>query len=384
VRLYTGPMTILPPLPVEFVNQPSQLDLAVKAMLDFPVIAMDTESNSFHRYPEQLCLIQIATLRSVYIIDTIVLKDLAPLKRVFEEASIKKIIHGADYDVRCLDRHYGFRIRSLYDTSIAARFSGVTKFGLGALIEDLLSVTINKSKRLQRADWGLRPLSSEALEYAAADVRYLFALKDILDQRLQTLGRMEWVAEEYVRQEEVRYNPPDIETAYLSLKGVYNLDARGLAIARSLFQFRDQEARRRHRPPFFVMPDDALVTLAASPNSAFSAVPGLGQSGVQQFGPGLRQAIRDGQGAPPVNLPPYNGDRLSREQMQLLTQLKAWRSSIGISLSLDPSLLWPTASLERLARSPDTLEAELASPDVRRWQYERFASSLRTGLKSLS
>ncbi len=384
LKQYTGHMTVLPSLPVEFVDQASRLETAVNAMLDSPVIAVDTESNSFHRYPEQLCLIQIATRDRVYLIDTIILKNISPLKQIFEDASIQKIIHGADYDVRCLDRHFGFRVHGLYDTGIAARFCGLSRFGLGALAEDLLGIVINKSKRLQRADWGLRPLGVDALEYAASDVRYLFTLKDILDQRLQLLGRLAWTSEEYARQEEVRYCPPSPDTAYLSLKGVYTLDARGLAVARSLFLFRDEEARRRHRPPFFVMPDDALVAIASSPDSSFDAVPGLGKSIVQQLETGLRRAIREGRGALPVHLPPYNGDRLNREQQDRLAKLKSWRASLGTSLALDPSLLWPTASLERLARSPDTFDAELASPDIRRWQHENIASSLCTAMKSLS
>lgn len=352
-------------------------------MISSPGIALDTESNSFHRYPEQLCLIQIATHQTIYIIDTIVLKELHPLKRVLEDASIQKIIHGADYDIRSLDRHCGFRVRNLYDTSIAARFSGLTRFGLGAVIEDLLGIAINKSKRLQRANWGRRPLSAEALDYASTDVRYLFSLKDILDRRLQALGRTEWTAEEYARLEEVRYTPPSLETAFFSIKGIYKLNTRGLAILRSLFRFREGEARRLHRPPFFVMPDTALVSLAASPTMALSEVPGLGQNGIQQFGNGLRQAIRAGQEAPPVRVPPIIDERCSREQLQGLTRLKAWRASLGTDLSLDPSLLWPTASLERLGKAPDTFETELASPDIRRWQHERFASFLRSVLKSL-
>ena len=169
-------MTVSLPLPVEIVSQTAQLDAAVKAMLGSQDIALDTESNSFHRYPEQLCLIQIATRHRVYVIDTIVLKDIASLKEALD-ASITKVVHGADYDIRSLDQHYGFRIRNLYDTNIAARFAGLTRVGLAALIEDLLGVTISKSKRLQRADWGQRPLSTKALDYAAADVRHLFAWK---------------------------------------------------------------------------------------------------------------------------------------------------------------------------------------------------------------
>jgi len=131
------------PLPVEIVSRPAQLDVAVQEMAGSRAIALDTESNSFHHYPEQLCLIQIASRHKIYIIDTISLDDLAPLRAVLADVSTEKVIHGADYDIRSLDRHYGFHIRNLFDTSIAARFTGITRFGLAALIRDQLGITIN-------------------------------------------------------------------------------------------------------------------------------------------------------------------------------------------------------------------------------------------------
>ena len=267
-----GSMTVSP-LPVEMVTQSDQLDVSVRGMAGSSAIAMDTESNSYDHYPEQLCLIQIATRHKIYIIDTISLKEIIPLKEVLLDESIRKVIHGADYDIRSLDRHYGFRIRNLYDTSIAARFAGIAQVGLAALIKDFLGVTIPKSKRLQRTNWGRRPLSADSLDYAASDVRHLLALQEILDQRLHALGRTDWVAEECARLEEVRYTEPNLDSAYLSIKGAKTLDGCSLAILKSLFLFREKEARRQHRPPFFVMPDSALVYLATNPAATLSRCP---------------------------------------------------------------------------------------------------------------
>jgi len=369
------------PLPVEIVSRPAQLDVAVQGMAGSRAIVLDTESNSFHHYPEQICLVQIATRHRVYIIDTISLDDLAPLKAVLVDDSIKKVIHGADYDIRSLDRHYGFRIRNLFDTSIAARFTGITQFGLAALIRDLLGITINKNKRLQRADWGRRPLSIEALEYAATDVRHLFALREILNQRLRTLGRATWVAEECARIEEVRYTTPNLETAYLSVKGAKDLDGHGLAVLQSLFLFREKEAQRQHRPPFFVLPDASLIFLATSPEATLSEVPGLGQTGLKRFGQGLQQALRNGITAPPIHRPyTIRTVRATKEQVRRLGRLKEWRILLGSRLSLDPSLLWPLSSLERLAKAPDTLSVELTSDNIRHWQRDVVASSLQACL----
>jgi len=380
VSLLSGSLS----LPVEIVSRPAQLGAAARELSDSDAITLDTESNSFHHYPEQLCLIQIASRHKIYIIDTISLSDLAPLRDVLAGVSIKKVLHAADNDIRSLDRHCGLHINNLFDTSIAARFTGSTRLGLAALIEDLLGITINKSKRLQRADWGRRPLSAEALEYAATDVRYLIAMRESLEQRLRTLGRAAWVAEECARIEEVRYTAPNLETAYLSVKGAKDLDGRGLAVLQSLFLFREEEARRQHRPPFMVLPNSSLIFLATSPQAALSEVPGLGQTGLKRFGPGLQQALRDGTNAPPIHRPrPIRAVRASEEQVQRLSRLKEWRTSLGSSLSLDPSLLWPLASLQRLAKAPDTLSVELASDEIRHWQRDVVASSLQARLESL-
>ncbi|MFC2003906.1 ribonuclease D [Chloroflexota bacterium] len=376
-----SPLTSSLPLPVEIVSRPARLGAAAREMVGSHAIALDTESNSFHHYPEQLCLIQIASRHKVYIIDTISLYDLAPLRDVLADVSIEKVVHGADYDIRSLDRHCGLHIHNLFDTSIAARFIGITQFGLASLTRDLLGITINKSKRLQRTDWGRRPLSTGALEYAATDVRHLLALREILDQRLRTLGRAAWVAEECARIEEVRYTTPNLETAYLSVKGVKDLDGHGLAVLQSLFLFREEEARRQHRPPFFVLPDASLIFLATSPEAVLSEVPGLGQTGLKRFGQGLQQALRNGITATPIHRPRLiKAVRASEEQVQRLSRLKEWRTSLGSSLSLEPSLLWPLTSLKRLAKAPDTLSVELTSDNICHWQRDVVASSLQACL----
>lgn len=371
-------MTSLIPLPVDIVNRPDQLSSSARELAGADIIALDTESNSFHHYPEQLCLIQIASRHKVYIIDTISLHDLAPLRDVLSDVSIDKVLHAADYDIRSLDRHSGLHIRNVFDTSIAARFTGVTRLGLGVLTRDLLGIILNKSKYLQRADWGRRPLSAEALEYAATDVRHLMALKDILDRQLRTLGRETWVAEECGRIEEVRYTAPNLEMAYLDIKGSKDLDGRELAVLQSLVRFREAEARIQHRPPFFVLPDPALIYLAVNPQRNLVEVPGLGQIGAKRFREGLQQALRNGITAPPVQRPPrVEFVRSTEAESKRLTHLKAWRTSLGSSLSLDPSLLWPLASLERLAKAPDTLSVELTSGSIRSWQRNVVASSLQ-------
>jgi ribonuclease D len=207
-------------------------------------------------------------------------------------------------------------------------------------------------------------------------------LRDNLESRINKLRRTDWVSEEFGRLEALRYTAPNLETAFLSVKGSQDLDSRSLAVLRSLFLFREEESRRQGRPPFFVIPDVALVSLAASPGANLSNVSGLGPVGLQRFGTGLRQALRAGQAAPPVQRPPVIYERPTQEQFNRLNRLKAWRNARAVALSLDPSLLWATLSLERLAKDPASFESEIFSPTVRRWQRDQFAESLKGCLES--
>ena len=379
-------------LPVEIITQSRQLNTAIQEIRNSKVIAIDTEANSRHRYPEQLCLIQLATINKIFIIDTILLKEIDPFKDIFLDASITKVFHTADYDIRSLNRHFGFQIRGVFDVVIAARFTGISKYGLATLLEVLLGITIEKNRKIQEGDWGRRPLTTAALEYAANNVRYLLDLREFLEKRLRELGRLTWVIEECARFEDLKYEPLDLENAYLSIKGANKLDGRSLAILKSLFLFREKEALKQNRPPYFVIPHATLLYLATNPEADLSKTPGLGKTGLKRFGKDLQESLKRGLASAPIvrpSLEELSEEDLQRlkitreEQDQRLKRLKAWRESIGILLSLDQSLIWPRVSLERLSCDPDALDVELKSSDIRRWQQDHFASSLSLLLESL-
>ena len=323
-----------------------------------------------------------------YIIDPIALGDARALSGVLSDQGIEKVFHSADYDLRSLDRDWGIRVRNLYDTSIASAFLGVERLGLGAVVGEMLGIELPKSKRLQRADWGRRPLGEEALEYAAGDVRHLLTLREKLGKRLVELGRADWVAEECARLSEVRYVAHDLENAFLSVKGSGLLDGRGLAVLKSIHEFREREALRVGRPHFKVLPDAALVELAGSPSTEVLGMKGLGPYSRPPAAGSLREALRAGVAAPEEKRParrrgsgPHLSPTARARAKTRLALLKEWRAGMGKQLGLDPALLWPAASLERLSRGESGIDAELTSPEVRGWQAREFTNSLRSFLE---
>lgn len=370
----------------ELVDSPGRFMQVMGLISRDRIVGIDIESNGFFRYPERICLIQISASGRVYLIDPLAIEDMSPLGKTLADGSIQVVLHSGDNDVRSLDRDWEFRVGNLFDTSIAAAFAGIKHLGLASTLQDVMGVTIPKDKKVQRSDWTVRPLSDVALTYAAEDVRHLLGLRDKLLERLHGLGRVHWVEEECDRLSKIRYVPPDPDLLVFSVKGGRGLDGRGLAILKALLEYRERHAIHRGRPHFRVIPDAALAALASDPDVDLRKIRGLGMFGRGRLAAELRGAIERGKAAPPLERPrPRRTRRLDVAERtaasQRLVKLKAWRVERAGLLSLAPPLVWPMASLKRLASFPDDLETEIQSSDVRQWQRVEFEGSLRRLLR---
>ena len=356
----------------------------------FPELAIDTESNSMHAYRSRICLIQIASPEASYLLDPLTVQDLSALGHILRDSSITKVMHGADYDLRCFYREYGFEVTGLFDTEICARFLGMLSPNLAAVIKAYLDMDIPKSRKLQRSNWALRPLGAEATTYAAADVQHLIPLAAKLGQRLKEAGRLDWVGEEFSRLEAAgRVTPEHTEPAYFRVKGSDRLDPQQMAVMKELFELRDEEAERADVPPYRIMGNDVLLFLAQEPLTPLEDTPGLSPSLVRRAGNKIRAAIQKGLSAPSIIRPPRprRPQFPSKEVQVRLQGLKQWRSEKGAALALDPALIWPAASLERLAHNPQSWDAELGSngaAEVRAWQRREFTAELEETLRRIT
>ena len=276
-------------------------------------------------------------------------------------------------------------MRSLFDTEMAARFLGNSRTNLSSVLEGFLGVGIPKSRAIQTSDWGRRPLSPLAMEYAANDVRYLPELARDLQRHLAIARRLDWVMEECRRLEQVRHAPPDPpEVVMLRIKGSSRLGPRGLAVLKELFIFRGEEARRMDCPPFRVLSNEALLILADSPGLELQKVRGLPSGIARRAGHRIREAIQRGRCGPGVDRPSQPENNPWEPEAQARLQLlKRWRLRQADSLDLNPALVWPASSLERLAFRWNGSAAD--SPDngaeeVRSWQRLEFSQELRQAL----
>lgn len=283
------------PAPI-LVAEPAALGRLIDALSVERVIALDTESNSFHVYRERVCLLQLSTRAQDWVVDPLTV-DVRPLGAVLCDGR-DTVLHGADYDVRCLKREYGWRLPRLFDTMAAARRLGRAGLGLSALVEAHFGVRL--SKAFQRSDWGRRPLTREQLAYAALDTRYLLPLFDLLAGELATRGALEeaWRESARIAAAEPRERVFDPE-GWRRLKGARELDPAGRAVLRALFVAREERARAADRPPFKVLGEAAMLEIARRrPRTAeaLERIPGVTPSVLKRMGDALDAALAAGDG----------------------------------------------------------------------------------------
>ena len=350
-------------------------------------IALDCEAAGFHRYTDRLCLVQLSTPDQTYLFDPLLIDPASTLRPLLEDPKILVVMHGADYDLRLLDRDLGIRIRGVFDTQVAASLLGAPALGLAALLETHLGVTL--SKQHQRADWAQRPLPEAYLRYAAADTQHLLALADILVEQLQELGRTGWAGEEFLLLEGIRWEE-DEDDPVTRVKGARMLAPRQLTALRAAMEWRDRIAQQMDRAPFRVAGDQTLLAVVVDrPRSleSLASMKGISPRLARHHGRALLEELRRVDLMAEEDLRPYprwnrNGPgRPSPEEEALANRIRALRAERAAELGLDRGVLLSNVQiLEIIRRLPRSVEELRATPGIRRWQTDLLGKQILRAL----
>ncbi|MHB1063989.1 MAG: HRDC domain-containing protein [Georgenia sp.] len=364
-------------------------------------VAVDAERASGYRYGQSAYLVQLRRAGvGTALIDPVPLDDLAGLADVLNPT--EWILHAADQDLPCL-RDLGLAPVALFDTELASRLLGRDRVGLAAVVAENLGFAL--AKEHSAADWSTRPLPEPWLRYAALDVELLIELRDTLSNQLEDAGKLEWARQEF---EHVRTAPPapprtDPWRRTSGLQVVKH--PRGLAVAREVWNAREDLARRRDRSPGRVLPAAAIVAAAqAIPRTEAELVtlPEFSGKGTRRHAAYWQAAIDTARALPDGALPPR---RAVREPGQLPTprawaeknpdaagRLEAVRTAVrGVAaeLSLPQENLLSPATQRQLAwdtpprPSVTQIGDRLAALGARQWQVEQVAGPLHRALADL-
>jgi ribonuclease D len=365
----------------EIVATPTALLELVARLSREPLLAVDLEADSLHHYQEKVCLIQISTPGESVIIDPLALPDLSPLAPVLADSSIRKLFHGADYDIRSLHRDFGIEVRNLFDTMIACQFLGEKEVGLAAVLLKRFGVELDK--RYQKADWSKRPLSAEMIEYAVRDTSLLIELYGQLAEELRDKGRLSWVEEESQLLSGVRSGPREADTLFLRFKGAAGMDQRTLAVLEELLRFRDALARKHDLPPFKILGSETLRQLADNKPQRpadLEGISGLSPKTRKRYGRHILEATARGLALPADKLPAYPRSQRfvkDRQKEERMRRLKQWRETKAAELGIGAGILVNNSMLEAFADAASRGDEGTAPvPAMKRWQKEAFGIEL--------
>ncbi len=314
-------------------------------------VTLDTEADSLHAYPEKLCLLQLSLPGRDVLIDPLAALDLRPLLAELRHREL--ILHGGDYDLRLLRRDLGFVPETVFDTMIAARFLGHAEFGLTNLVAKYLEVTLEKGS--QTANWALRPLPPRLATYARNDTHYLQPLAEQLRNGLRQKGRLTWHQQACARLI-AECAQPRLHDSNLIWRvgGCEHLSRPALAVLRSLWHWREHEAREHHKPPYFVLSHEAMLALACAAADGRSPEVCLPAHLTSRRREGITQAIVQGLAVPPKDQPHHlrpTGRRFTEEENRLFNRLKQKRDQRARELGIDPTFIASRATLAALAQT---------------------------------
>jgi ribonuclease D len=351
-----------------------------------PILALDTEGASFHRFIDRIYLLQLSTRDQHAIIDPLPIASPAGLGALLEDPKVEIVFHDADYDLRLLHQDYGWHVRTIFDTRIAAQLLGVKAFGLAALLEQHFGVKLDKKH--QRADWSMRPLTQGMLDYAAQDTMHLLQLRDVLREQLERRGRWSWAQEEFERLEGTRWAPEAAGDAFLRIKGARDLTRRELAVLREVAQWRDATAHALDRSTFRVVANEVLLEISrlqpATPD-ALGKIKGMPRGMVERASKDVLDAVARGLAVPEAQLPRFPKSARWEKDPEFddkVGRLKAVRDAAAVRLELDPGVLGSRERLEAVARLvPRAVDDLAAIPELRRWQVAEMGDAF---VKALS
>ncbi len=364
-------------------------------------IAFDAERAHGHRYWPKAYLFQIRRRGAgTWLVDPLPFEvdGVARLEVLSESCGDALwLVHAASQDLPCM-RDVDIRPRHLFDTELAARLLGEPSAGLGPLLERKLDVHLEKAHSAD--NWATRPLPESWLEYAALDVDYLLELHEILADELDAIGRLGWAEEEFAATL-TQFLAPTVPRVdpWRRLTGLAALKApRQLAVARALWTERDTIAKERDRPPGRILPDPAIVDLAARVSASgplpgpadMSTVRGFQHRTGMRFRSNWLRAISTVDSLTPRDYPPRrapsnglshprNWDRHHPEAAELWWKVKPAVDELGCDLAMQPSLVAIPAIIQRVvfdhAKEPDFADA-LRRNGAREWQIDFLAPLL--------
>lgn len=254
---------------ISFIDTLEDLVALNEKLCRLPEFAVDLEHHSYRSFMGITCLMQISTRDEDFIVDALELRsEIYILNESFTDPSIVKVFHGADSDIEWLQRDFGVYVVNMFDTHQASRALNLARHSLDHLLKHYCNV--DSDKRYQLADWRIRPLPEEMVQYARSDTHYLLYIYDhmraqLLDHNHGQQGLLQSVWNRSYGISLKRYlKPIYTEESYLEVqrKQKKSFNTQQLAAFRLLFAWRDKLARQEDESTGYILPTHMMTKIS--------------------------------------------------------------------------------------------------------------------------
>ena len=344
-------------------------------------LAFDTEFISEKRYYAQLCLVQVASEKGLFLIDTIEIQNISLFLELIEDEQILKITHAGGNDYRLFNSLYDTLPKNIYDVQIAAGFIGYRyPLALDSLLREELGVHISKSQKI--SNWADRPFSQGQIKYALIDVIHLKRLFDSIDQKLEVLKRDQYAREEISLMENATFYQSSFIKKLSSNVTFLSLPKNNKVFYIRLYYWREEKAEARNFSRNMILDNKILVYIAK--NIGFG-IKQLHQhrripSGIiKRYG----QIFWDLYNAPITSeeqkiLNSIPKKKKNRQNIDLLfNQIDLYVNYIAHKQSISPALLLSRTELNKIKAEPDFPVEEL----ITGWRQEILGKDILQWLK---
>jgi len=247
----------------QWIDEPVSLASVIDTVGRLPRHVMDTEFERVRTFWPRLALVQIALPDRIALVDPLAFAELGAFGAALHNGA-PWLMHSASEDLVALKPLSPAMPQKLFDTQIAAALAGLgTALSYQKLVKQELDVDLPKSET--RSDWIRRPLSPEQIEYAADDVLHLDALADRLGEKLERLGRTDWLWQDGARQIHASWEMAYPEQPHHEVRTAFKLPIEAQARLAALLAWRERVARSEDRPRTWVIDNGIAMDLAQSP-----------------------------------------------------------------------------------------------------------------------
>lgn len=351
-----------------------------------PMVALDTEFQRVETFYPIPGLIQLADDQHCYLIDPLAVTDFEPLKALFRNPDVLKVLHAATEDLELFQNSLGVLPEPVFDTQVAAAIlNWGFSMGLQRMLQSVLGVEVGKHETT--SDWLRRPLSASQEHYAALDVAYLPAICQKQKDALEARGMLEWLQQESdaMLKQAIDEDPEGAEY-YKRFTQMWTLPPHKIAALRDLTAWREQTCRSRDVPRNRILRNQALLEIVnqwPKNNFELSRVDEIKRAIIRNDGAQILSFLKNAQKSTEENPPEPILRPLPYFWNKPLKKLKVIVRECAADLDVAPEIMLRKKELDALIRSGLDDHNYQMPEAVSPWRAEAVGEKLLAALKEI-